>query len=184
MATEGALEAERSVTEELRKGLAAARLRETESKVAISRLVEAEESLKLELDIMEETFQGVQGGADVYSQRARTAEAELKKVSAMYDKLELELARTRQSNHLFEEECSGQQRTMLQMKARQWEQDGDVATCRQCKNSFSSKRRKHHCRNCGRIFCNDCSSQKIKLAGSKKDSRCCDTCVTDLTSAS
>lgn len=34
----------------------------------------------------------------------------------------------------------------------------------------------HHCRNCGDIFCNECSDQKMQLPSSAKPVRVCDGC--------
>ena len=44
-----------------------------------------------------------------------------------------------------------------------WTPDDRVTQCFQCRCEFSMFNRKHHCRVCGRIFCNACSSQKIKV---------------------
>lgn len=38
----------------------------------------------------------------------------------------------------------------------------------------------HHCRNCGEIFCNECSSTKMPLPSSAKPVRVCDDCSTKL----
>ncbi|XP_042902902.1 uncharacterized protein [Parasteatoda tepidariorum] len=44
-----------------------------------------------------------------------------------------------------------------------WLPDADVNTCPICDSKFTAFRRKHHCRNCGRIFCSNCCSQKVPL---------------------
>ena len=44
-----------------------------------------------------------------------------------------------------------------------WIDDESVTRCCQCGTPFSLFTRKHHCRNCGRIFCHTCSSQKMHL---------------------
>ncbi len=38
-----------------------------------------------------------------------------------------------------------------------WAPDGDVNLCTTCGRSFSLTRRRHHCRLCGGIICNQCS---------------------------
>eukprot|EP00968_Pinguiococcus_pyrenoidosus_P013784 scaffold1247_cov251-Pinguiococcus_pyrenoidosus.AAC.20 len=45
-----------------------------------------------------------------------------------------------------------------------WRDDAEVEVCAQCKQSFSTiSRRRHHCRRCGDIFCDNCSSKRIRL---------------------
>jgi hypothetical protein len=39
---------------------------------------------------------------------------------------------------------------------RKWTEDSDVISCTLCRKEFSLIVRKHHCRNCGQIFCNEC----------------------------
>jgi len=52
----------------------------------------------------------------------------------------------------------------------QWEKDSAHATCQQCCISFTLLNRKHHCRYCGRVLCDNCSSYKIRKL------RACKTC--------
>ncbi len=57
-----------------------------------------------------------------------------------------------------------------------WEQDDEVKTCNKCNDEFNVARRKHHCRRCGRIFCHDCSDNKMPLPSFSKPMRVCDPC--------
>eukprot|EP01012_Entosiphon_sulcatum_P061776 TRINITY_DN8761_c0_g1_i1.p1 TRINITY_DN8761_c0_g1~~TRINITY_DN8761_c0_g1_i1.p1 ORF type:complete len:218 (+),score=17.77 TRINITY_DN8761_c0_g1_i1:61-714(+) len=43
----------------------------------------------------------------------------------------------------------------------EWEKDEDAKECRGCKSSFGVLRRKHHCRGCGRIFCDTCAAAQV-----------------------
>jgi len=62
------------------------------------------------------------------------------------------------------------------LRSSTWMKDEDVKECCQCKKDFSPLRRKHHCRNCGQIFCEQCANNKLALASSSKPVRVCDPC--------
>ncbi|XP_018331063.1 RUN and FYVE domain-containing protein 2 isoform X2 [Agrilus planipennis] len=57
-----------------------------------------------------------------------------------------------------------------------WVKDKDITHCRSCNKEFNVTRRKHHCRNCGEIFCKACSDNSMSLPSSAKPVRVCDTC--------
>ena len=44
-----------------------------------------------------------------------------------------------------------------------WEQNDMSDECFVCHASFGLVNRKHHCRNCGRVVCSDCSMEKVRL---------------------
>ncbi|XP_004344368.1 hypothetical protein CAOG_06747 [Capsaspora owczarzaki ATCC 30864] len=59
-----------------------------------------------------------------------------------------------------------------------WVPDAKVTTCMVCQNSkFTTFNRKHHCRNCGKVACGNCTSQSWLLPMSSKPQRVCDECV-------
>ena len=64
-------------------------------------------------------------------------------------------------------------------KAPTWS-DGDE--CSKCHSEFGLMQRKHHCRACGNIFCNKCSSKQaiIPKYGIEKEVRVCDACYGEL----
>ncbi|XP_050650133.1 RUN and FYVE domain-containing protein 1 isoform X1 [Macaca thibetana thibetana] len=64
------------------------------------------------------------------------------------------------------------------LKGHAWLKDDEATRCRQCEKEFSISRRKHHCRNCGHIFCNTCSSNELALPSYPKPVRVCDGCHT------
>eukprot|EP01006_Ploeotia_vitrea_P006606 TRINITY_DN14065_c0_g1_i1.p1 TRINITY_DN14065_c0_g1~~TRINITY_DN14065_c0_g1_i1.p1 ORF type:complete len:496 (+),score=56.95 TRINITY_DN14065_c0_g1_i1:57-1544(+) len=76
-------------------------------------------------------------------------------------------------------------------KPTTWQKDSDIKVCqlKECSRGFSILVRKHHCRHCGRIFCQEHSSRKILLRMDNADfvvednpsapaeqARVCDTC--------
>ncbi|CAH1794150.1 unnamed protein product, partial [Owenia fusiformis] len=60
-------------------------------------------------------------------------------------------------------------------KAPEWK-DGDC--CHRCRVQFSTFQRKHHCRNCGQVFCGKCSSKNsiIPRFGIEREVRVCEAC--------
>lgn len=63
-----------------------------------------------------------------------------------------------------------------------WVPDHAVSRCTGCQTQFWLGRRKHHCRNCGRIFCADCSENSTPLPSEQLYSpvRVCTTCFSKL----
>lgn len=45
----------------------------------------------------------------------------------------------------------------------EWQDDAEVSTCPICKRTFHFLFRKHHCRRCGRIICDQCSPHRITI---------------------
>ncbi|XP_071033149.1 hepatocyte growth factor-regulated tyrosine kinase substrate [Parasteatoda tepidariorum] len=62
----------------------------------------------------------------------------------------------------------------------------DGSCCHRCRTQFTVIQRKHHCRNCGQIFCNKCSSRSCPIPrfGIEKDVRVCEACWEKLTKPS
>lgn len=59
-----------------------------------------------------------------------------------------------------------------------WTKDAHVTGCSSCNVRFSLSERKHHCRNCGKIYCGKCSSYEaaIPALGVIKPVRVCTAC--------
>ncbi|KAL2711792.1 RUN and FYVE domain-containing protein 2-like isoform X6 [Vespula squamosa] len=57
-----------------------------------------------------------------------------------------------------------------------WADDRQVTHCKGCNREFNITRRKHHCRNCGNIFCKNCSDNTMSLTENSKQVRVCDEC--------
>ncbi|XP_057293160.1 FYVE and coiled-coil domain-containing protein 1-like isoform X1 [Hydractinia symbiolongicarpus] len=66
----------------------------------------------------------------------------------------------------------------MKMKAdERWVKDEEVKNCTNCQQAFSLTVRKHHCRLCGHIFCNNCSNNWVQTAHSRRKKRACNVCV-------
>lgn len=62
--------------------------------------------------------------------------------------------------------------------AHQWVPDKDAKECMQCKEKFTLFFRRHHCRNCGGLYCSNCTQKRIILLrfGFDAPVRVCDNC--------
>jgi FYVE zinc finger len=45
----------------------------------------------------------------------------------------------------------------------QWMDDSESDSCLECNSSFSLLLRRHHCRRCGSLFCDNCTSKRILI---------------------
>lgn len=61
-----------------------------------------------------------------------------------------------------------------------WQHEEDIDDCNNCKQQFTVTKRKHHCRHCGKIFCNDCISKTVTSGPNSRPSKVCDICHTIL----
>lgn len=63
--------------------------------------------------------------------------------------------------------CSSHTRPVLQEQMSKelllWEDNNQVTDCRRCHRWFNFIVRRHHCRKCGQIICDKCSSQRVYL---------------------
>lgn len=73
---------------------------------------------------------------------------------------------------------SSKERTKAPTEKPLWLEDESAAACMRCSTAFSQTRRKHHCRNCGFIFCKKCCHKFISLRnlGYKNPKRVCNRC--------
>lgn len=60
--------------------------------------------------------------------------------------------------------------------SRKWLDDSEAINCHACDKPFTLTNRKHHCRQCGQIFCAPCSSFTAKIASFKNPVRVCNVC--------
>ena len=64
-----------------------------------------------------------------------------------------------------------------------WMPDDAVASCKGCGTDFGVFCRRHHCRNCGDIFCDKCTQGRAALTADKdaQPVRVCDRCLAEVT---
>lgn len=65
-----------------------------------------------------------------------------------------------------------------------WQHEEDVDECPNCRQVFSSTKRKQHCRHCGQIFCQNCLSRTVLSGPNNRPSKVCDVCHTLLDKSS
>ena len=82
-------------------------------------------------------------------------------------------------------ESGSRRRTSVGDVAPLWVPDSEASTCMKCGLKFNLVKRRHHCRGCGKVFCNSCCSQKHVLGyiDDGKPSRVCDDCKNALREA-
>ncbi|XP_045390391.1 myotubularin-related protein 3 isoform X4 [Lemur catta] len=63
-----------------------------------------------------------------------------------------------------------------------WLPDHLAAHCYSCDSAFWLASRKHHCRNCGNVFCSSCCNQKVPVPSQQlfEPSRVCKSCYSSL----
>lgn len=64
-----------------------------------------------------------------------------------------------------------------------WVPDEAVTKCTSCATAFNAFVRRHHCRNCGDIFCDKCTQGRIALTADEQAQpvRVCDQCMAEVT---
>lgn len=130
-------------------------------------------------------------------QREQDNSAELRTQLQQLQGLQTELLDLRQEKQQLQQLCEEQEQALQEMglhlsqsklkmedfkevnkalKGHAWLKDDEATQCKQCQKEFSISRRKHHCRNCGDIYCGNCSSNELALPSYPKPVRVCDVC--------
>ncbi|XP_048459927.1 RUN and FYVE domain-containing protein 1 [Rhincodon typus] len=161
----------------------------------ISELDKQRSTLESELKAEKEQRQSLQQQL----QQERDVTSQLKAQLLQKSGLEKEMETLQDEKKQLHKICEGQEQALQEMglhlsqsklkmedikevnkalKGNAWLKDDEATSCKQCEKEFSISRRKHHCRNCGDIFCNNCSSNELALPSYPKPVRVCDTCHT------
>lgn len=154
-----------------------------------AKIVDLESDIKIERQWRERLQEGSIGDKETISSLRQDNDF-LKQVSADYENLRLDNDRLREQVKEGEQtlEELGQQLSWSKLQVDNmkeevnvpgaWEKDSMAVECKICSKEFNLARRRHHCRNCGGIFCDSCSDNKMKLPSSAKPMRVCDNCYT------
>uniref|UniRef100_A0A8C7VH75 RUN and FYVE domain containing 1 n=1 Tax=Oncorhynchus mykiss TaxID=8022 RepID=A0A8C7VH75_ONCMY len=111
-------------------------------------------------------------------QREQDNSTELRTQLQQIQGLHTELQEVHQEKKQLQLTCQEQETTALQEMGQHltWLKDDEATQCKHCQKEFSIARRKHHCRNCGDIYCNSCSSNELALPSYPRPVRVCDIC--------
>ncbi|KAI6649149.1 Early endosome antigen 1-like [Oopsacas minuta] len=91
-------------------------------------------------------------------------------------KLEIELGDTKSALYELAQENQKQAIKEARIADRKWQEDTLAVSCNECHKKFSLSIRKHHCRGCGQIYCQDCTQKQADLPGYKTRVRVCENC--------
>ncbi|KAM6193495.1 phosphatidylinositol-3,5-bisphosphate 3-phosphatase MTMR3 isoform 3-T3 [Sarcoramphus papa] len=88
---------------------------------------------------------------------------------------------SRCSTEIFSE-ASWEQVDKQDTEVTRWLPDHLAAHCYGCDSTFWLASRKHHCRNCGNVFCSSCCNQKVPVPSQQlfEPSRVCKSCYSSL----
>lgn len=166
--------------EEAKRNLEAANERASEAR---ARLAEQNHQLDVALSERLELEAKVESASDERRsllERCLAAESELERSRSTIVELRRKLDDSQAALHELGRENQSIQVELAKQTGRKWADDSEVNSCITCKSAFTITNRKHHCRNCGQIFCADCSSKRTTMANYKNPQRVCDTCYTEI----
>ncbi|XP_063218851.1 early endosome antigen 1-like isoform X2 [Bacillus rossius redtenbacheri] len=164
-------------------------------------LEEQKKSLRQEVDEKETALEALQAALDEVAGDKLALEAQIETLQTeqktLLERCYASTAEAEQLRRTHVEACRSQEEVQaalqelgrenqtLQMKmdkllGRKWAEDSEVTNCLKCEKEFSLIVRKHHCRNCFKIFCNECSSRVTAIEMNKKPVRVCDLCYSEL----
>lgn len=146
----------------------------------VGELEKQTDELRGEIAVLEATVQNNQDERRALLERCVKGEGEIEKLQAKVVELRRKVDDTTAAMQELGRENQSLQIKQSQSLTRKWAEDQEVQNCMSCGKGFSVTVRKHHCRHCGNIFCNECSAKNALTPSSKKPVRVCETCFEDL----
>uniref|UniRef100_A0A3B4DFK8 RUN and FYVE domain containing 1 n=1 Tax=Pygocentrus nattereri TaxID=42514 RepID=A0A3B4DFK8_PYGNA len=153
----------------LRSGLEAELSKEKEQRQSLQRELQREQDNTTELRTQLQQLQGLQTELLDLRQEKKQLQQLCEEQEQALQEMGLHLSQSKLKMEDFKEVNKA-------LKGHAWLKDDEATQCKQCQKEFSISRRKHHCRNCGDIYCNSCSSNELALPSYPKPVRVCDIC--------
>jgi chromosome segregation ATPase len=173
----------KTLTEEIQQlhtDLGAVQTQCADAENKIRMLTSTVDSITVEKQLGESAFRDVESEKGGLLERVVQGEKQYNDLKTKFNKLEQEHRERGDAVEELGAELTEVMNQLNEVSTRQWEDSKDCKNCANCKEKFTIKRRKHHCRNCGQVFCNACTPHTAKTTTSKKPVRVCTPCLADL----
>ncbi|XP_051790103.1 LOW QUALITY PROTEIN: RUN and FYVE domain-containing protein 1-like [Erpetoichthys calabaricus] len=144
---------------------------EKEQRVRLQKVLQREQDMTVQLKTQLQQVEGLQKEIIVLKDEKQQLQKICEEQEQALQEMGLHLSQSKLKMEDFKEVNKA-------LKGHAWLKDDEATHCKQCEKEFSIARRKHHCRNCGDIYCNNCSSNELALPSYPKPVRVCDTCHT------
>ncbi|CAN9514834.1 unnamed protein product [Ophioblennius macclurei] len=153
----------------LRLGLEGELRTEREQRQSLQRALQREQDNSTELRTQLQQLQGLNSELHDLKQEKQQLQQKCEQQEQALQEMGLHLSQSKLKMEDFKEVNKA-------LKGHAWLKDDEATQCKQCQKEFSISRRKHHCRNCGDIYCNSCSSNELPLPSYPRPVRVCDMC--------
>ncbi|KAJ0044189.1 hypothetical protein NL108_005218 [Boleophthalmus pectinirostris] len=164
-----ALQKQLSDLDTLRLGLENELRTEREQRQSLQKTLQREQDNSTELRTQLQQLQGLHAEMQGLKQEKQQLQQKCEQQEQALQEMGLHLSQSKLKMEDFREVNKA-------LKGHAWLKDDEATQCKQCLKDFSISRRKHHCRNCGDIYCNSCSSNELALPSYPRPVRVCDMC--------
>uniref|UniRef100_A0A8D3A5R1 RUN and FYVE domain containing 1 n=1 Tax=Scophthalmus maximus TaxID=52904 RepID=A0A8D3A5R1_SCOMX len=153
----------------LRLGLETELRTEKEQRQSLQKALQREQDNSMEFRTQLQQLQGLNTELQELKQEKQQLQQKCEQQEQALQEMGLHLSQSKLKMEDFKEVNKA-------LKGHAWLKDDEATQCKQCQKEFSIARRKHHCRNCGDIYCNSCSSNELALPSYPRPVRVCDMC--------
>ncbi|XP_063674266.1 early endosome antigen 1-like isoform X1 [Bolinopsis microptera] len=166
--------------EKLDNELSSFRQKLRDSQGVVEELNKENERLYGKVNITEVTIENLMDERKLLQKSVLESEERNHVIAQENTKLISDLEKTQTTLNEIAQEHSHLLYTQARKQNRKWENDEEVTSCKSCYKEFGVSLRKHHCRNCGGIYCDHCSRFRSSTPSSKKELRVCGPCNKEL----